>query len=45
MNPLAWWIDYYVGAVSTHATRLELWGFLLLHQPNVDGHHHDQPYG
>ncbi|MCK6376118.1 MAG: hypothetical protein L6Q69_18745 [Zoogloea sp.] len=33
MNPLAWWIDYCVGAVSTNASRFELWGLLLLKKP------------
>ena len=38
MNPLAWWIDYCVGAVSTNASRLELWSLLLLQQPLEAGH-------
>ncbi|WP_153163676.1 hypothetical protein [Zoogloea sp. 1C4] len=33
MNPLAWWIDYCVGAVSTSASRFEMWGLLLLKKP------------
>lgn len=30
MNPLAWWMDYCVGAVETSVSRLELWSLLLL---------------
>lgn len=33
MNPLAWWIDYYLGAVGTLTSRMELWGLEAIKQP------------
>lgn len=33
MTPLAWWIDYYLGAVGTLTSRIELWGLQAIKKP------------